>query len=169
MTPRRLTAADAADFQRLRLFGLQESPSAFGSSFEDERERSLEQVQAHLEASADRVFFGVFDAGQLLGIVGVGREEGAKERHRAFVRSLYVAPSGRGRGMGRSLLQAAMDHAQAWEGVEQVGLAVTAGNGVAMHLYGSLGFVEVGCMPRALRVGDAYFDEIQMLLGLPVA
>jgi hypothetical protein len=53
-----LKESDANAFQELRLLGLKESPSAFGSSFEDERERTVDEVQAHLGASGERVFFG---------------------------------------------------------------------------------------------------------------
>lgn len=38
---RRLTPADAAAFQALRLAGLQREPSAFGSSFEMEFDEAL--------------------------------------------------------------------------------------------------------------------------------
>ncbi|MFM8509506.1 MAG: N-acetyltransferase family protein [Betaproteobacteria bacterium] len=163
MNLRQLTTSDAAAFQRLRLFGLQESPSAFGSSHEEEESRTIEQVQIHLVGSHDRVFFGAFQGSELIGVIGVGREQGAKERHLAFIRSMYVAPNARGQGVGRQLLLTALERALCWQGVEQVTLAVTATNGPAISLYRSVGFIETGRHPRALRLGSEYFDEVSMV------
>ena len=47
---RRLTGKDAAAFQALRLKGLRDHPDAFGSSFEEEVDRSLETVAQALDA-----------------------------------------------------------------------------------------------------------------------
>jgi ribosomal protein S18 acetylase RimI-like enzyme len=160
---RPLVASDADAFQHLRLWGLQESASAFGSSYEVERERSIPQVEEHLVGWGDRVFLGGFDGDELLGMIGVERAAGAKERHVAFLRSMYVAPATRGQGLGRYLLLAALQRAASWSGVEQVKLSVTASNEPAVCLYRSAGFVEVGRMPRALLVGQDYFEELSMV------
>ncbi len=148
---------------KLRLFGLQESPSAFGSSYEEEKDRTIEQIEVHLEGSNERVFIGALEEGELVGVVGVGREQGVKERHIAFVRSMYVSPNARGKGLGRRLVVAALQRAAAWDGVLQVTLAVTACNKPAVSLYRSVGFIEVGCMPRALHHEGEYFDELNMV------
>lgn len=164
MKLRALLSTDAAAFHALRLMALQESPSAFGSSFEEEKDRTLAQVQCHLTGSEQRVFFGAWqDDATLVGIVGVGREQAVKERHIAHVRSMFVAPAARSQGVGGKLLHAAMWQAAAWAGVEQLTLSVTASNEAAVRLYRSAGFVEVGRMPRALKLGDHYHDELMML------
>ena len=158
-----LVSSDAGAYQALRLFALQESPTAFGSSHEEECDRTIEQVASLLSGSQERKFFGCFDSGSLIGVVGVGREQGSKERHIAFIRSMFVAPGYRGKGVGKQLLIAALDQVAQWPGVEQVTLAVTATNKPALSLYQSCGFIEVGRMPRALRVKSQYYDEINML------
>ena len=58
---RRLTPADAAAFQELRLAALQESPTAFGSSYEEEREFSQAFIEERLAAKPDRGTFGAFE------------------------------------------------------------------------------------------------------------
>jgi ribosomal protein S18 acetylase RimI-like enzyme len=166
MNIRRLDASDASDaaeFLRLRLFGLLEAPSAFASNYQDEKDRTLEQVQEHLLGSSEIAIFGGVEANELVGVIAVGREQRANERHMAFIRGMYVAPDARGKGLGRHLLNSALKHASSWHGVEQVKLSVTAGNESAVHLYQSVGFVEVGRVPRALRLGREYFDELIML------
>ncbi len=163
MTLRALTTSDAAAFLKLRLFGLQESPSAFGSSYEEEKDCTIAQIQERLTGSKERVFFGAFQENELVGMVGVGREQGQKQRHLAFVRSMYVAPNARSKGVGKALLFAAIQQARAWNGVEQITLAVNATNKFAIDLYRRALFVEVGRMPRALRISDSFFDELNMV------
>ena len=160
---RPLTDADASEFQRLRLQGLKESPSSFGSSPEEEVHKTLDQVQQHIAGSVERVFLGLFTGTELVGMVGVAREQGLKERHIACIRSMYVAPEGRGQGAGQKLLAAALRQAWSWHGVEQVTLSVTAINEAAVRLYMAAGFTEVGRMPRALKMGPDYFDELIMV------
>ncbi|MDP3521009.1 MAG: N-acetyltransferase [Hydrogenophaga sp.] len=169
MKIRALEASDAPAFQALRLYALQESPTAFGSSYEEEKARTVQQIEGHLVGSLERRFFGCFNEAALLGVVGVGREQGTKSRHIAFVRSMYVTPLARGQGIGRNLLLEAVNHASAWVGVEQVTLAATASNAPAIELYRKAGFAEVGCMPRALYVGGEYYDELNMVHMLGVA
>jgi plasmid maintenance system killer protein len=81
-------------------------------------------------------------------MVGVGREQGLKERHIAFIRSMYVAPQARGQGAGQQLLAAALQQAWSWEGVEQVTLSVTASNDAAKS-------------PEALNVPGFDFHGLQ--------
>ena len=145
---RPLTDADASEFQRLRLQGLQESPSSFGSSHEEEAHKTPDQVQQHIAGSVERVFLGLFTGTELVGMVGVGREQGLKERHIAFIRSMYVAPQARGQGAGQQLLAAALQQAWSWEGVEQVTLSVTASNDAAKS-------------PEALNVPGFDFHGLQ--------
>jgi RimJ/RimL family protein N-acetyltransferase len=52
------------------------------------------------------------------------------------------------------------------QGVLQVHLSVNADNPRALALYESLGFTAYGREPRALRVKEAFFDEILMALAL---
>lgn len=158
-----ITVKDAASFQALRLLALRESPSSFASSYEEERDRTLAQISAFVAGSNERVIFGAFDGNSLVGICGLGREGSLKERHRGFIRSMYVAPEHRGKGIGGKLLAKACEQAATWVGLEQLTLAVTAGNESAETLYAKHGFVPCGRVPRALRVGGVYFDEVQMV------
>lgn len=163
MNIRTLHASDASDFQRLRLAGLLETPSAFASNYQEEKGRTIEQVQGHLVGSSEALMIGGFQECELLGVIGVGREQRVNERHMAFIRSMYVAPQARGQGFGRRLLSAALAQVSLWDGAEQVKLSVTATNQAAVHLYQSVGFVAVGRLPRALRIGNEYFDELMMV------
>lgn len=162
-TLRELAPADAPDFQRLRLQGLLESPSAFSSSHEEECDRPFDEVARRLAADADGCVFGGFVDGWLVGLAGVRREHGRKLAHKAFIWGVYVAPAARGTGLARALLQAALARAAAMPGLRQVNLGVHASNEPARRLYESLGFVAFG-LERGYQLLDGVLhDELHMV------
>lgn len=164
---RLLTPADAAAFQALRLEALTQAPSAFGSTAEEEAGRSIAEVADSLGVDAGRQVFGAVAGSVLVGIVAVGREPGTKERHRGFIRSLYLQPAHRGQGIARALMQAALDCAAQMPGLFQLSLSVTAGNMAAERLYAAYGFVRCGLVPMALQVDGVFYDEIMMTRPMP--
>ena len=170
MEIRRLTGADAAIYWPLRLRALREEPEAFASSFEEQRDYPLELAATRLreaETAPDRAIFGAFDEhGQLLGMIGLVREQGAKSQHKAFIWGVYVVPEARGQGGGSALLKAALDFACHIQGLEQVLLAVAAQNRAARALYLAAGFEIWGQEPLALKLGDRYIDEEHMIFFL---
>jgi ribosomal protein S18 acetylase RimI-like enzyme len=162
MLIRRLIPADAAAFLTLRLEGLRESPSAFGSSYEEERDTPLSTIEARLAADSGRNMFGAFDGDELVGLVAVGREAALKIRHKGYIRAMYVAEAYRGRGVGRRLMEHALAFAATMPGLQRLTLSVTAGNAAATVLYESLGFKEFGREPDSMIVDGQLFDEIMM-------
>ena len=81
------------------------------------------------------------DAGRVVGNVTVQRADRAGSRWQ--IANVAVAPSHRGRGISKLLMQAALDHVAACRGQWAV-LQVYARNDVARGLYDSLGFELVG-------------------------
>jgi ribosomal protein S18 acetylase RimI-like enzyme len=79
---------------------------------------------------------------------------------------MYVAPEARGRGIGRALLQAAVDHARTREGLHRIGLAVTTTNAPARGLYRAFGFAGYGVEPDAYRIDGRSYDSELMTLAL---
>jgi len=79
----------------------------------------------------------------------------------AHIATLAVHPQFRGLGLGRELLQAALQDAIA-SGARSALLEVRAGNQIARNLYRAFGFVEVGRRPRYYR--DNGEDAILMTL-----
>ncbi|MET0320352.1 MAG: GNAT family N-acetyltransferase [Duganella sp.] len=165
---RRLTPADSAAFQSLRLSGLRETPTAFTSSYEEECNTPLSVTEAYFASDAGRNRFGAFDGDRLVGMVGVGREPQIKLRHKAFIRGMQVDVAYRGTGVGRQLMNEAMACIATMEGVTKVTLAVTVGNAAAIHLYESLGFKVYGREHHALIVDGVAYDDILMDKNLQV-
>jgi ribosomal protein S18 acetylase RimI-like enzyme len=132
---RRLSPEDAAAFQALRLAALQEAPSAFGSSFEEESEFPPSVIEGRLALKPDRGPFGAFEGEELVGLVALGRESMKKLAHKALVWGMYVKPEHRGKGIGKALLCEALSLARSVPEVTQVNLGVNAANTGAIHLY----------------------------------
>jgi ribosomal protein S18 acetylase RimI-like enzyme len=160
MLIRRLLAPDAAAFQTLRLAALRDSPTSFSSSYDEQRATPLAAIAALLE---ERNLFGAFQDGALAGMVGVGREQLPKLRHKATIRAMFVARDQRGKGVGKLLLAHAVNVAAAMDGVRQVTLDVTAGNAPAIGLYEAEGFTVYGCEPDAMLVDGTFHDTVLMV------
>jgi ribosomal protein S18 acetylase RimI-like enzyme len=167
VTIRMLGPADAAAFKSLRLRGLRESPEAFGSTYEEEADRPIEEAGERLARGPDDAVYGaVDDDGALVGVAGLHRPGNRKGRHRAGIWGMYVAPEARGHGLGRALLQALADHARTLDGVHRLELGVTTTNTPARELYRAFGFVTYGIQPDAYRADGVSWDSELMTLAL---
>lgn len=163
---RRLTPADAAAYRTVRLRGLRECPSAFGSSYSTEAKRSLDTFTQRLEPTADTWTFGAFDTDQLVGVVTLCRFPNAKERHKAGIYGMFVSRSHRQIGIGRLLVQRALDQARRLRGIKQLQLGVNEANQPARKLYESFNFSVFGREENALKVGGKFHHELHMARAL---
>src|SRR5688500_18215835 len=120
MELRLLGPADAQAFQQIRLDALRDTPSAFSSSYEEERDTPLVAVAEQLTPAAERFVIGAFESGRLVGIAGLHREEQAKLSHKAVLWGVYVAPEARERGTGRKLLARAIEQATSMPGLTRI-------------------------------------------------
>ena len=169
MVVRKLAPADVNAFQSLRLLGLRECPAAFASSYEEECELELPVVADRLAPRNDRAVFGAFQEHELIGLVGIKREELRKLSHKAHVWGMYVAPANRRRGVGRQLVAEALCFALSELHVRQVTLGVNAENRAAIALYACMGFKQFGREPCFMLVDGFAHDEIQMVCMLRAA
>jgi len=165
---RRLVADDADAYYSLRAEMLGNTPIAFLASPEDDFAKDPQAVREMIARGPEHCIFGAF-APSLQGAVGVLRERHTKASHKAHVWGVYVSPSLRGRGAGRALLQAAIEHARTLPGVLQLTLSVSEGTPAARGLYESLGFRVWGTEPDALRHEGVAYAEHYMTLFLDAA
>lgn len=163
---RRLTSADAAAYQTVRLAGLQETPTAFASSYEDERGWPLSKYEKRLDTKPDRGTFGAFDGPKLVGIVTLVRESMPKLMHKAHIVGMYVLPEARGRGAGRMLVLRAIELARSISEILQVNVSANAANAAALQLYESIGFRAFGRELESLRIDGVLHDEVHLALPL---
>jgi ribosomal-protein-alanine N-acetyltransferase len=85
----------------------------------------------------------------------------------AEILTLAVMPTARGRGLGRALLQAAINQAQTLGGVTMF-LEVGIDNPAALALYSGLGFARVGARKAYYAAGGGSGDALVLRLPLPV-
>ncbi len=165
---RALGADDAGAFRAVRLRALRDHPEAFGSSFEEERALPEDEAARRFRAAwiESGMMFGAVADGRLVGVTGLARSPRAKQRHRAGIRSVYVAPEARGRGVARALLTVAIRQARAWGDIEVLELSVAVENLSARRLYAAAGFRTCGIDRWALKVGGRDVDLALMVLRL---
>ena len=168
MKIRILNEADAQLYQEVRLSALKINTEAFGSTYEREVKFSLESVAERLESTKDKFVFGAFNNnGSLVGIDTFMLENSLKTsgKWNIFL-GVYVAPEGRGKGLGKSLMIELIGKAKNCVGLEQINLTVVSENSSAKKLYKSLGFKAYGVERNALKFNGQYFDEDLMVLNI---
>lgn len=171
-TIRPLIEADTPALQALRAGALLDSPTAFGASPSEDFSRSLDETCGRIVAAGDRVILGAFSGDALIGMVGIAREQSLKHAHKAGLWGMFVAPSHRGAGVGKTLINEALKFAASVSGLRRVNLYVNATNAIAIALYESLGFVTFGVEHGGLMVDGVAHDELLMvrvLSALPIA
>lgn len=163
---RRLHPPDAASLVALRRDALVSHPLAFWASPDDDRGLSLDSVRGSLANQREQAVFGYFEGADLAGMVGVIRATEVKRRHKAYIWGMYVAPGARRKGVGRALLESAIEQARAWPGVDRLHLSVTEAAAEARKLYESEGFRCWGREARALAWQGQFVDEAHLVLEL---
>ena len=167
VTLRRLDPADAARFHALRLRGLREAPTAFGSSYEEECDTPVTVVAERMAKNTDGFILGAFEDSTLVGVVGVQRERHVKRAHKLVLWGMYVSGEARGRGLGRQLVDEALRLGFALPGVRQVILGVNASNVPALALYQAAGFTSFGLERACMIVEGELQDEVHMVCVRP--
>jgi RimJ/RimL family protein N-acetyltransferase len=156
--------ADPADAQGVKELGDQVSAEPEGwlatqdgwRSVGDER-RYLRAIRRYPHAA---VFVAEAEDGRIVGRLSLARDQHPASRHVADL-GLMVAQSHRRQGIGRALLEAAVEWARAND-VRKLELHVFTYNEAAIRLYEGFGFEREGLRKKHYRQGDRYVDAILM-------
>ncbi len=146
-------------WKAFRLFALQESPLAFGSTFAEEILFSDERWKQQLETMT---IFGAFAESKLIGCAGFRVHEMLQMKHRGVFFGMYVHPDYRGRKVAHQLLDHLIAYAKTQ--VVQLHCGVKLINSSAIALYEKCGFVRYAIEPRTIKVGDIYYDDTWMVI-----
>lgn len=166
MNIRILGYKDAEQYKKLRLHALYNYPTYFSSSYEQEKNYTIQEIEQRLRPQADKFTLGAFQDEQLIGMATFIRESNIKLNHKGHLMGLYVSPDVRGKGVARELLEELFRLLRKNDGVEQLHLTVETTNEQAISLYESLGFKQYAVEQRALKVDENYYDEVWMAKDL---
>ncbi|GAB3403439.1 GNAT family N-acetyltransferase [Massilia agilis] len=159
---RPLEPHDWPAWRDMRLRSLADSPDAFGSTLAEEQPRPADVWAARLAAAAvsgrDRPLVAEVD-GAAVGLLWAKVDAADESVVNLF--QVWVAPEGRGRGVGASLLREAIHWARS-TGAGAVQLGVTQGDTPAQRLYARAGFRPVGA-PEPLRPGSPLLSQAMRL------
>jgi ribosomal protein S18 acetylase RimI-like enzyme len=160
------TLEDAEKYRRIRLESLRKNPESFASSYEEEKDLTIEDIKNEF-LSDDSFTYGAFEDRELVGIITLHKEKLYKLSHRAHIGAMYVSPAKRSSGIGKVLMDEAIKKARSIEGLEQVYLAVVSTNESAKKLYSSWGFEIFGTEKNGLKLDhNIYYDVDFMILYL---
>jgi ribosomal protein S18 acetylase RimI-like enzyme len=154
---------DWRDLRAIRLEALRSEPAAYSSSYEETLEWSDEDWRRRL-TNDHRLHLLARVQNRPIGIVGgyLGSDEGDDSVAEVF--GMYVTSEYRGRGIGRLLLTALIDHLSALPQISTIRLGVAETQDPARTLYESVGFQVVGKADEGIVMNDRRYDELIMEL-----
>lgn len=165
VTVRQTTEDDWATWRDLRLRALQDTPTAFGSTYEREAAFTEADWRSRAGGLSNAAARGDGTTGPSLLAFVDGAAVGMGGGYRDLpgwlhVIAMWTDPAWRGHGAGRAVLEQLM----AWSAAEglRVHLDVETTNAGARRLYERLGFVATG-ETRPLRDGSSYRVERMVL------
>lgn len=159
-----LTDEHPHDYRAFLTSGLRAHRDCFRISPDDEAGEPFPTT-----GTADSFTLGLLtDAGTLAGVVSFQRDGQTREklRHKGLLFRMYVSAQHGGKGYGRRLLDDVIRRVREQTDVEQINLTVVATNFQAKRLYENVGFRSFALERNALKNGDVYHDEEQMVLLL---
>ena len=165
---RRLQPGDASAYRALMLEAYERHPDAFTSSTAERAVLPLSwwEDRVSVDPSSSSWVFGAFVNRVLAGAAGLGFEARLKSRHKADFFGMYVAPAHRQLGLGKRIVQAAIEAAAARPELRVLQLTVTEGNDTAERLYAHCGFQRFGVEPMAVSIDGVYRAKVHMWLDL---
>jgi len=145
------------EYREIRLSALRAEPAAFGSSHEEEEALTEDDWRKRMGS----VLFAM-DGGAPVGMIGYAVNTRLKTRHIAHIYGVYVRAERRGEGIGRKLLEAAIDRIGENQGVVKIQLSVNPDMRTAVAMYEGAGFVSEMRARRELFVDGRYHDLLYM-------
>jgi len=162
---REASFADVDQFRELRLFALQDAPTAFSADLDINTKHSKRFWEDRLKPDPHGIiFFAEYD-NQLIGMTGIRKGESSKTKHSAGIWGVYIRPQWRGFHIAKGLIGMCCEWAKLLN-VQIVKLSVMSTNESAVRLYERCGFTVYGTEPQALYYEDRYYDGLMMSRSL---
>ena len=149
--------------KRLRLEALQDDPSNFGMSFEEESLLSDDQFKKRF-FDEKRLTLVARKDDEIVGMCNIVFRPEIKLRHIAEVYAIYVHPKHRSQGIGNAIMKECIRVIRERPHIIKARLGVIGDNTHARSLYEKFGFRVVGTLKKELYVHRHFFDEVEMEL-----
>jgi ribosomal protein S18 acetylase RimI-like enzyme len=161
---KKLIKHDAEHYRNIRLEALSNNPDSFGTMYDEEVIRTTDNFRERIPVDNNNFILGSYMDENLTGIVAFHQESRIKLRHKAYIRSMYVQPEYRKKGIGKLLLNELIKRAKAIQEIEILLLDVITNNLPAKQLYLSFGFQIFGTEKMAYKLNQQYFALESMSL-----
>ncbi|OJU38967.1 MAG: hypothetical protein BGN96_03025 [Bacteroidales bacterium 45-6] len=156
---REATSLDAGELRRVVKEYVEESE--FIPYSENEYQLTLEDeikwIESFHEVPNSLLILALVDR-KIVGNITLTGNKRQQLQHTAIV-GLGMLKSFRGKGLGRILFEAAIGWARDHSSLESLTLEVNEANHVGRKLYESLGFAEVGRLPRNVKFSTTYYTD----------
>lgn len=162
---RRLVREDFDQYYEVRLAGLVESPAAFTTDADAWRSASRERIERHLQLNQDgseTLILGAWLDAELVGLIGMNREQRPSVSHKASLWGFFVLPPHRQRGIGRTLLTEIVSLAKTMPSLRQIRAGVSTSSGEALSLMERSGFQKFGLERDARQVDGHFHDQVYL-------
>lgn len=166
ITYRPLNINDAASYRKLRLKALREAPTAFTSSYEEQKDQKIEFFQNLVDGTPRNFINGAFDESRLVGTLGFYQEPRSKRRHLGTIVGMFVDEAYRGNDIAQTLLKMVINRAKQLADLQHLLIEVSTQALPALHIYEQAGFSPWGREPGAIKVGQELIDTYHMILSL---
>lgn len=162
---RLLLPTDHSQYRRARLECLQQFPTNFGSTHEEESQnKELKLDKAIKIPSITNFVYGAFATkDKLIGICGFITESRKRAAHRGEVIHMFVDKTYNGKGIGKKLLQLTLNTAFSNPQIEQIILSAVLENQNAINFYKKMGFTEYGRIENWFKMEHGYTGQIFMV------
>ena len=158
------TVEDAPAYRDLRLEALRNHPEAFssdcGTSLAKPMSYWTDRLKPNNPDDGVMLYFAVHDE-QLIGMCGITHTDAPKQKHSAYIVSMYVRPEWRGLRIAEELINTCLEWGRA-QGIKIVKLGVTTTNTPAIRCYTRCEFQVYGTEPQAICLDGAFYDELLM-------
>ena len=166
MRIKKLIKYDAEHYRNIRLEALSNNPDSFGTMYDEESIMTIDKFRERIPVDNNNFILGYYKDKDLIGIVAFYQEARMKVRHKAYIRSMYVRPECRKKGIGKLLLNELIERAKAIKEIEILLLDVVTNNLPAKQLYLSFGFQIYGIEKMAYKFNHQYFNMESMSLRI---
>ncbi len=154
---KRLSEDRWREYRDLRLEALKTEPQAYGSSYEEERDRPESEWRRRIK----NALFALADD-KPVGMIVFVQESLLKTKHVTNIYAVYVTKERRGCGVGKQLMEAVLTQIKKHRDVKKIKIAVNPVQKAAAKLYQSCGFNIVGKLEKELYIEGKFYDEIVM-------